>query len=67
MFVCICSAVREETLASLADEGLSFEEIQAVTGCSATCGSCLEHARSLVHSRALPHFAVPTLPLHAPA
>ncbi len=67
MFVCICSAVREDTLAALVDEGLSFEEIQALTGCSGTCGSCLEHALALIQARRLPCFTPPKLPLQLPA
>ncbi|MFU8833007.1 MAG: bacterioferritin-associated ferredoxin [Wenzhouxiangella sp.] len=50
MYVCVCNALKEETVRTLADEGLSFEEIQQVTGCSATCGSCLEFAEALVAS-----------------
>ena len=48
MYVCVCNALKEETVRLLAAEGLSFEEIQDITGCAGSCGSCLEFAESLV-------------------
>lgn len=60
MYVCICNRLREDTVRSLAEQGMSFEEIQAVTGCSNTCGSCRMFAEELVlsvHLRA--HPAIP--------
>ncbi|MFP4207155.1 MAG: bacterioferritin-associated ferredoxin [Wenzhouxiangella sp.] len=55
MYVCICNRLKEDTIRSLAEEGLGFDEIQALTGCSSTCGSCREFAEELivsVHARA---------------
>ncbi len=48
MYICVCNALSEGTVRTLAREGLSFEEIQAVTGCSNCCGSCRELAESVV-------------------
>ncbi len=48
MFLCICNALPEQTVRSLAREGMSFEEIQAITGCSNCCGSCREMAEVIV-------------------
>jgi bacterioferritin-associated ferredoxin len=57
MYVCICNRLKEETIRSLAEEGLGFDEIQALTGCSNTCGSCREYAEDFilaVHASASP-------------
>ena len=48
MYVCICNRLRESELRSLAEEGLGFEDIQALTNCAAVCGSCREFAEDLV-------------------
>lgn len=50
MYVCICNRLKEDTIRSLAEQGLGFDEIQAVTGCSNTCGSCRAFAEELVLS-----------------
>ncbi|MFW5816522.1 MAG: (2Fe-2S)-binding protein [Wenzhouxiangella sp.] len=50
MYVCICNRLREDTIRSLAQEGLGFDEIQALTGCSSVCGSCREFAEEVVLS-----------------
>ncbi len=50
MYVCICNRLKEDLIRSLAEQGLGFEEIQAVTGCSSTCGSCRSFAEDLVLS-----------------
>jgi bacterioferritin-associated ferredoxin len=50
MFVCICNALKQDTLEALAEEGMSFDEIQSVTGCAGNCGSCREDAESLISS-----------------
>ena len=50
MYVCICNQIKEGTIRSLAEEGLGFDEIQALTGCSSTCGSCREFAEELIVS-----------------
>lgn len=50
MYVCICNRLNEDTIRSLAEEGLGFDEIQAMTGCSSTCGSCREFAEELIGS-----------------
>ncbi|MEE4637138.1 MAG: (2Fe-2S)-binding protein [Wenzhouxiangella sp.] len=55
MYVCICNRLKEDTIRSLAQEGLGFAEIQALTGCSSVCGSCREFAEEVivsVHARA---------------
>jgi bacterioferritin-associated ferredoxin len=48
MYVCICNRLREGELRSLAEEGLGFEDIQALTNCGTVCGSCQEFAEDLV-------------------
>jgi bacterioferritin-associated ferredoxin len=48
MYVCVCNAISVNTVRDLAAEGLSFEEIQALTNCSGSCGSCLEVAEKIV-------------------
>ncbi len=50
MYVCICNRLKEDLIRSLAEQGLGFEEIQAITGCSSTCGSCRTFAEELVLS-----------------
>ena len=50
MYVCICNRLKEDLIRSLAEQGMGFEEIQAVTGCSSTCGSCQSYAEELVLS-----------------
>lgn len=48
MYLCVCNAITVDTVRDLAAEGLSFEEIRALTNCSGSCGSCLEFAESIV-------------------
>lgn len=48
MFVCICNRLRESEIRSLAEEGMSFEDIQALTNLSSVCGSCREFAEEVV-------------------
>lgn len=50
MYVCICNRLKEDLIRSLAEQGMGFGEIQALTGCSNTCGSCRSHAEDLVLS-----------------
>ncbi len=55
MYICVCNALPEQTVRTLAREGMSFEEIQAITGCSNCCGSCKEMAETVVaESRGIP-------------
>jgi len=64
MYVCVCNAVKAQTIKDLADEGLSFDEIQAVTNCAGSCGTCLEFAEALVsQSRHKPLATLPVLQL----
>lgn len=63
MFVCICNALRQETLEALAEEGMSFDEIQNITGCAGNCGSCREHAESLVASVRTRHLSARHIPV----
>jgi len=48
MYVCVCNAIKADTIRALASEGLSFEEIRALTNCAGNCGSCLEFAQTVV-------------------
>lgn len=49
MYVCVCNAVPESAIYRLVENGVtSFEEMQLITGCSQTCGSCHDHAREVM-------------------
>lgn len=62
MYICICNAVTERTIRELVAEGYhSLNEIQALTGCSGTCGHCRERAEAVIES-SLAGQAPPTLP-----
>ncbi|HLS06066.1 MAG TPA: (2Fe-2S)-binding protein [Wenzhouxiangella sp.] len=51
MYVCICNAVTEAAIRALVAQGCdSLDEVQALTGCSGTCGSCREHAEAVIQS-----------------
>ena len=50
MYICICNQLRESQVRSLAEEGLGFDEIQALTNCAAVCGSCREFAEEVISS-----------------
>ena len=51
MYVCLCNAVTERTIRNLVADGYhSLPEIQALTGCSNTCGRCTEHAESVIEA-----------------
>ncbi len=67
MYVCVCNALKVDTVRCLAAEGLSFEEIQAITNCAGNCGSCREFAETVVDSVRAPHSVSPILPLLSPA
>ena len=60
MYVCVCNAVTERTIRDLVAEGYhSVNEIQALTGCSGTCGRCHEHAEAVIEAS----MSRPTLPV----
>jgi len=61
MYLCVCNAITVDTVRDLAAEGLSFDEIQALTNCSGSCGSCLEYAESVVDQSR--HAVLATLPV----
>ena len=45
MYICLCNAVTERQIRSLAAEGVAtLDELQSITGCGDTCGSCHEAA-----------------------
>lgn len=63
MYVCLCNAVTERTIRNLVADGYdSLPEIQALTGCSNTCGRCTEHAEAVIEA-ALARPAAPTIPV----
>jgi bacterioferritin-associated ferredoxin len=47
MYVCICNTVRQSDLEHAAKLGQSFEQFRSATGCSRTCGTCLEDAEAM--------------------
>jgi bacterioferritin-associated ferredoxin len=60
MYVCVCNAVTERTVRELVSEGYhSLNEIQALTGCSDSCGRCREHAEAVIEAS----LARPVLPI----
>lgn len=63
MYVCVCNAVTERTVRELVSEGYhTLNEIQALTGCSDTCGRCREHAEAVIEA-SLARPARPALPV----
>lgn len=66
MYVCLCNAVTERRIIELVDDGVTtFNEIEAATGCSTTCGECREHAELVLH-QALEQTPTPLrIPLHS--
>lgn len=49
MYVCICNAVTDTRIRALARRGVdSIEELCALTGCSGTCGQCVEEAEAIL-------------------
>lgn len=51
MYVCVCNAITERTIRELVTQGYhSLDEIQALTGCSGTCGRCSEHAEAVIEA-----------------
>lgn len=67
MYVCVCNALKEDTVRSLAEEGLSFDDIRDITGCSSNCGSCQEYAEALVNTTRSQSRPAAVLPLFCPA
>ena len=65
MYVCICNRITEGTVRTLAEEGLGFDAIQAMTGCSSTCGSCREFAEEVISSVQVRAHQVQTLKILA--
>ncbi|NBB91671.1 MAG: (2Fe-2S)-binding protein [Gammaproteobacteria bacterium] len=63
MYVCVCNAVTERTIRGLVADGYhSLNEIQALTGCSDSCGRCREHAEAVIEA-SLARPSRPTLPV----
>ena len=50
MYVCICNAVTDKMIRAAAAEGAaSLEDLQHMTGCATTCGSCADLAEEVLH------------------
>ena len=50
MFVCICNGVTDSQIReALADGATSLEDLHDELGVASQCGSCSEHALSLIH------------------
>jgi bacterioferritin-associated ferredoxin len=69
MYVCICNAVRQSTLESAVQNGVSFAQFRAQTGCSSTCGTCMEDAETMFNEtkREMGRFKGFNLPVFASA
>ncbi|MDT8438627.1 MAG: (2Fe-2S)-binding protein [Wenzhouxiangellaceae bacterium] len=64
MYVCVCNAVTDGQIRSLARRGVdSIEELRALTNCSGTCGQCLEHAEEVL-AQALAERRMPLIQLN---
>lgn len=49
MYVCICQAVTEKDIKNAAAKGIdSIEKLKAETGCSTSCGCCVNQALSVL-------------------
>ncbi|MEE4304145.1 MAG: bacterioferritin-associated ferredoxin [Wenzhouxiangella sp.] len=67
MYVCVCNAVTERTIRNLVSEGYhTLNEIQALTGCSGTCGRCRDHAEAVIEA-SLARPTRPSLPVLDPS
>ncbi|RFF27520.1 MULTISPECIES: bacterioferritin-associated ferredoxin [unclassified Wenzhouxiangella] len=67
MYVCVCNAVTERTIRDLVAEGYhTLNEIQALTGCSGTCGRCHDHAEAVIEA-SLARPASPVIPVIDPS
>ena len=48
MYVCVCKAVTDQDIRRAVTRGArSFEDVQACTGCSTSCGCCEAEAREI--------------------
>ena len=55
MFVCICNGVTDKQIReAVADGAVSLQDLHDQLGVASQCGSCSEHAMSLLHERATP-------------
>ncbi|RFF32049.1 (2Fe-2S)-binding protein [Wenzhouxiangella sediminis] len=67
MYVCVCNAVTERTIRNLVAEGYhTLDEIQALTGCSGSCGRCRDHAEAVIEA-SLARPVRPSLPVVDPS
>ena len=50
MYVCICNAVTDKMIrAAAADGAATLDDLQRMTGCATTCGSCADLAEEILH------------------
>lgn len=55
MFVCICNGVTETQIRdAVADGAVSLQDLHDELGVASQCGSCGDHALSLIHERFTP-------------
>ncbi|QKK02893.1 MAG: (2Fe-2S)-binding protein [Pseudomonadota bacterium] len=60
MYVCVCNAVTERAIQRLVADGYTtLNEIQALTGCSGSCGACRDHAEAVIARSAAASAAPP--------
>lgn len=49
MYVCICNGITDKQIrAAVAEGATSLEQLEAKLGVASQCGSCAEHALSLI-------------------
>lgn len=55
MYVCVCRAVTDETVAKVIDEGAqSVEQVTRACGAGGDCGSCRGMIRDMIEDRVIP-------------
>lgn len=51
MYICLCNNITDHAIRRAVESGVgSFEQLVMETGVSASCGSCLSHARECFES-----------------
>lgn len=66
MFVCICQAVSDQDIRRAVARGArTFEDVQACTGCTTSCGCCEQEARACVEANLESECRAAALPVAA--
>lgn len=50
MYVCLCNGITDRAIREAADRGArDLTDLQALTGCASSCGSCADVALQVLH------------------